>query len=136
MSVLKIKDGNTWIPMPASGVGVPLGGTQGQVLMKASSTDYDAGWVSPPEVKSITQRFDNLSSYSPQSYYLYIGSIHTRLGLPSTAKIISAGTSGWSGLGVQPIACSMSDDDTVLVFANGSSIGPSSYVTIRFTYVD
>lgn len=48
MSVLKIKDGNTWIPMPASGVGVPLGGTQGQVLMKASSTDYDTGWDSPP----------------------------------------------------------------------------------------
>lgn len=48
MSVLKIKDGNTWIPMPASGVGVPLGGTQGQVLMKASSTDYDAGWADDP----------------------------------------------------------------------------------------
>lgn len=48
MSVLKIKDGNTWIPMPASGVGVPLGGTHGQVLMKASSTDYDAGWADDP----------------------------------------------------------------------------------------
>lgn len=94
------------------------------------------GTIKNTRVKSITQRFDSLSSFSPQSYYFYIGSIHTRLGLPSTAKIISAGTSGWSGLGVQPIACSMSDDDTVLVFANSSSIGSSSYITIRFTYVD
>lgn len=31
------------------GEGVPSGGTSGQVLAKASSTDYDTAWIDPPE---------------------------------------------------------------------------------------
>lgn len=31
----------------ADGVGVPAGGTTGQVLAKASGTDYDTEWVAP-----------------------------------------------------------------------------------------
>ena len=46
MSKLKIKNGNTWEEIPAGGVGVPSGGTQGQVLMKSSATDYATGWES------------------------------------------------------------------------------------------
>lgn len=34
-------------PAGADGVGVPSGGTAGQVLKKASSTDYDTEWVTP-----------------------------------------------------------------------------------------
>ena len=51
MSVLKIKDGNSWVNIPASGVGVPQGGNAGDVLTKASSTDYDAGWVAPYHIE-------------------------------------------------------------------------------------
>ncbi len=51
MSVLKIKDGNSWVNIPTSGVGVPQGGNAGEVLTKASSTDYDAGWVTPYHVE-------------------------------------------------------------------------------------
>lgn len=46
MSQLKIKDGANWIPIPAGGVGVPSGGTQGQVLAKTGSADYATGWES------------------------------------------------------------------------------------------
>ncbi len=44
MSKLKIKNGNTWEEIPAGGVGVPSGGTAGQVLMKSSATDYATQW--------------------------------------------------------------------------------------------
>ena len=46
MSQLKIKDGNNWIDIPASGIGVPSGGTTGQVLQKSSGTDYATEWGS------------------------------------------------------------------------------------------
>ena len=44
MSKLKIKDGNNWVEIPASGVGVPSGGTAGQALVKSSGTDYATEW--------------------------------------------------------------------------------------------
>lgn len=45
---------STWVPVGAGGGGgsehgIPAGGTTGQILAKASGTDYDAGWVDPPE---------------------------------------------------------------------------------------
>ena len=50
MSVLKLKDGSgNWNVIPAlkgdAGPGVASGGTQGQILKKSSSTDYDTEWV-------------------------------------------------------------------------------------------
>lgn len=35
-------------PAGAAGIGVPTGGTAGQVLSKTDGTDYHAGWVDPP----------------------------------------------------------------------------------------
>lgn len=59
MGVLKLKDGNNWTSIQTikgekgdtgergqAGVGVPSGGTTGQVLKKASGTDYDTEWGS------------------------------------------------------------------------------------------
>lgn len=46
MSQLKIKNGNTWESIPAGGIGVPSGGTTGQVLQKSSNTDYATEWAS------------------------------------------------------------------------------------------
>ena len=48
MSQLKIKDGNNWVNIPASGIGVPSGGTTGQVLQKSSNTDYATEWAAFP----------------------------------------------------------------------------------------
>ena len=50
MSQLKIKDGNNWINIPASGIGVPSGGTTGQVLQKSSNTDYATEWANKPRM--------------------------------------------------------------------------------------
>ena len=36
MSVLKVKNGNTWIEIPAGGAGVPSGGTSGQLLKRVT----------------------------------------------------------------------------------------------------
>ena len=44
MSQLKIKNGNNWESITAGGVGVPSGGTTGQVLRKSSNTDYATEW--------------------------------------------------------------------------------------------
>lgn len=44
MSKLKIKDGDQWTEIPAGGVGVPSGGSQGDILVKSSSTDYSTEW--------------------------------------------------------------------------------------------
>lgn len=42
---LDLWDGVTWLGDIVSGDGVPAGGTTGQVLAKASGTDYDVEWV-------------------------------------------------------------------------------------------
>lgn len=49
MAILKIKDENdNFVEVPSikgrDGVGVPLGGIKGQVLVKKSDTDYDTEW--------------------------------------------------------------------------------------------
>ena len=50
MSQLKIKNGNNWESIPAGGVGVPSGGTTGQVLQKSSNTDYATEWATPQAI--------------------------------------------------------------------------------------
>ncbi len=42
-------------PQGAPGVGVPAGGSAGQVLEKASGTDYDTAWVTPSGGAGITE---------------------------------------------------------------------------------
>lgn len=53
MSKLKIRDQNdpnTWYEVPAGGVGVPSGGTKGQVLKKSSATDYSTEWADDVQI--------------------------------------------------------------------------------------
>lgn len=70
MSVLKIRDGNNWVEIPASGVGVPQGGNAGEVLTKASSTDYDAGWVLPLSMKLLWTNPSPSSDFAAQTVSL------------------------------------------------------------------
>lgn len=37
------------VVVAGKGVGVPKGGTTGQVLSKKSATDYDTQWIDPPK---------------------------------------------------------------------------------------
>ena len=57
MSQLKIKDGNNWIDIPSGGIGVPSGGTTGQVLVKSSNTDYATEWATASEWEDVTSAF-------------------------------------------------------------------------------
>lgn len=49
----------------APGVGIPAGGTTGQLLAKASEDDYDSEWTSNPIVESIS--FDTSAATDPLS---------------------------------------------------------------------
>ena len=69
MSVLKIKNGSTWEEIPAGGVGVPSGGTAGQVLMKSSSTDYATEWglPTPEDIGAVPYEWTLLGTSSSSS---------------------------------------------------------------------
>ena len=55
MSVLKVLDNNnSWVSLPAGGVGVPSGGTADQYLKKSSSTDYATEWASFPSAETLS----------------------------------------------------------------------------------
>ena len=78
-------------PGPA-GVGVPAGGTTGQVLAKASGTDYDTEWATPDtdfvrsdvtcitgadavtNIVSLTQaEYDAIGTPNPSTLYIITG---------------------------------------------------------------
>ena len=47
-------------PAGQNGVGVVSGGTQGQVLAKASGTDYDTEWVTPVTMTDVQNYVNSL----------------------------------------------------------------------------
>ena len=132
MSVLKIKDGNTWIPMPASGVGVPLGGTQGQVLMKASSTDYDAGWATPK-----TLGVDSLSHpYSIAANGSYATNLKTLIDADKPSGSTVLGIVGYATNDVNVIAVALKYQSTnySLQLRNLSNATNSHSIDIFYLY--
>lgn len=52
MTTLKVKSGagGTWEEVGGIGLGVPAGGTTGQVLTKSSAADYATAWTSTPPI--------------------------------------------------------------------------------------
>ena len=52
MTVLRIKSGagGTWEEIGGVGIGVPAGGTTGQILTKTSAADYATAWTSTPPI--------------------------------------------------------------------------------------
>jgi hypothetical protein len=51
LPVLKAKIDSTWVTV--GGPGVAAGGTTGQLLSKASATDYDTAWTSAPTLGTL-----------------------------------------------------------------------------------
>jgi len=50
------------------GVGIPVGGSQGQIIIKASLTDYDVQWTDPESaLSSTTLNFNNWESTTSES---------------------------------------------------------------------
>jgi hypothetical protein len=52
--VLKAKIDSTWITVGGVGPGVAAGGTTGQLLSKASASDYDTQWTSAPVLTNLS----------------------------------------------------------------------------------
>lgn len=81
MSKLKIKNGNTWEEVPAGGVGVPPGGTAGQVMMKSSDTDYATQWGNIGTFTSGTDGIWTYRKYSDGTYHAwYEGAVNLLAG--------------------------------------------------------
>ena len=71
MSVLKIKgEDGQWYEVPIGGDGIPLGGNSDQVLVKASSSDFDAGWRNILDlVYPVGSIYMSVSSTSPETLF-------------------------------------------------------------------
>lgn len=59
----------------ADGVGVPAGGTAGQVLQKASGTDYDTEWATPSGGGGDPTEYGSVITLSRYNNYKYSGSV-------------------------------------------------------------
>ena len=85
-----------------TGIGVPAGGTQGYVLTKGTSGDYDTEWTdisatTKPKPGYIGGRaFESNKGVRPQSY-IYLPDVHS--GVAITADVMKGFTVGISNLG-------------------------------------
>ena len=92
MSQLKFKNGGSWEAIPAGGIGVPSGGTEGQYLVKSSSTDYATEWKTL-QIKKIASLSQTVSYSGAQDKTLTFNI--SSLGVPSDASpvfIVTYGT--------------------------------------------
>lgn len=104
-------DGSAWVDLGTfqgptgadgvDGVGVPVGGTIGQVLLKSSSNDYETEWGTASTVASLDDLTDVVIS-----------------GTPSDGQVLKydSGTSQWVN----------AEDATATIFARSSVSGTSS----------
>lgn len=72
MSQLKIRNpnDNSWYTIPEGGVGVPSGGTAGQVLTKSSGTDYATEWALPLSIKLLWTNPSPANNFAAQTVQL------------------------------------------------------------------
>lgn len=88
----------------SDGEGVPTGGTTGQVLAKASGTDYDTEWVNPSG-GSITGGYSNMilvKKSNTDGDYSWVSSLIAQFFDSSGTQIDS-----WSGNGLTPFRMSV-----------------------------
>lgn len=106
MSQLKIKNGATWEEIPAGGIGVPSGGTEGQVLTKSSATDYATQWATPQNIVLLWENSNKATdaSFAAQTinvdtseydFLLIVFCVHTHWTSNLAVQIIKNGTVGY-----------------------------------------
>ena len=139
MSQLKIRNGANWIDIPAGGVGVPSGGSTGEMLVKSSSTDYATEWALPLSMKLLWTNPDQSSDFAAQTVPLDLSGYDAVCILVRNQK----GTdSGWNSTHIvfsgRPAELTpLSGDGTILMrIATMSSTGVyfdigKSYATYR-----
>lgn len=72
------------------GQGVPSGGTTGQVLKKASNTNYDTEWVSDIDATDLAPAYSTSGTYAVGDYVTYNGDIYRCTTAISTAEAWTA----------------------------------------------
>ena len=148
MSQLKIKDGNNWIDIPASGVGVPSGGSSGQFLKKSSSVDYATQWADIPKPKKyhITINTQTISPSMSEPYTLsitmgsapdsdvYIDNNHIKFATSGVA-LITANLKGSSSGSSQRLWGNIRVDNAIAsdVLIYGSYVAATQDALINFT---
>lgn len=75
-------------PAGADGVGVPVGGSTGQVLTKNSGTNYDTTWAAAPVSTTLTTKGD-IQTYS---------TANARLGVGTNGHVLTADSAEATGL--------------------------------------
>lgn len=66
-------------PQGPAGPGVMSGGLAGQILAKASGTDYDTHWINAPEgtdLSAISDEYDATSTYNTGDYCIYSNTLY------------------------------------------------------------
>lgn len=71
------------------GLGIPAGGTKGQLLAKASDENYDGEWIDPPEMDAEHVSYDSTETYSDGTVGAELSEINSALSsLSSVTEII------------------------------------------------
>ena len=66
-------------PQGPAGPGVMSGGLAGQILAKASGTDYDTHWINAPEgtdLSAISDEYDATATYNTEDYCIYSNTLY------------------------------------------------------------
>lgn len=108
------------------GVGIPAGGSTGQVLSKASATDYDSEWTTPSGAGDVIGPATNTADYLPQW-----NGANSKV-LKDGVAIPAGGLAGLTALALKEDASNKSTDGTFAL--NSDTLYPSQKATK--TYVD
>ena len=94
-----------------------------------------SGQIQNSKLQTAVYNFTNLAQYSTFGYYLDITNVHSKMGIPTNALIVSATVHGWGYLGSGPISIGTNGNDGFwLLYQNGFTITSNSYVIIRAVY--
>lgn len=155
MSQLKIKDGNSWVNIPASGIGIPSGGSAGQYLKKSSSTDYATEWANMPQTTILSPsvtRSSGASEVDEVSAVRYGNIVQLSISLHATGStnagsnifegslsgipLPAVGTSGSGYYGTSTLTGSIETDGTITIRVTAANRASSSNVaSVRWTYI-
>lgn len=157
MSQLKIKDGNSWVNIPSSGIGIPSGGSSGQFLKKSSSTDYATEWanINMPQTTILTPivtKTSGNSSIEGSAAVKYGNTIQFQLELMPTATTNAGSnvfvgtlsniplpaipTNGCSYMGSCAFVGSLDPDGTITIRVLAANRASSTtHFHVRWTYI-
>jgi hypothetical protein len=129
------RDGNTG----ANGIGVPTGGTSGQILAKNSSLDYDTGWITNSASGTVTSVAATAGTgiSITGSPITTSGTLNITNSAPDQTVVLTAGT-GISTSGTYPnfTVTNSAPDQTVALTGAGTTSITGTYPNFTITSND